>query len=781
MTAATSAEGSPRPGGAVLVGLALVTACTLANQVVVTRLMAAVLAYHFSFLAVSVAMLGTGVGALAVYARPEWFADDDPRRLLARWTSAFALALVATPLALVRLDFSGVDQVTPGFVITLVVACVLLTLPALASGIAVALAIDRYRAAIGPVYAADLLGAGAGALLVVPTLSLAPAPELMVALGIVSSAAALLFSSGDAALRRQAAGLAIAGLATLGVARQTTLLYVQPGYKVPPGSLLVGEHWTPLARCFGYELPPPSSLALLFYDRVYAPIPIVKTEVLPTWKELRTGAASVGFAMTGPGRALIIGGGGGRDIYNALSSGQRPVDVIELIDGNRRIVDEDLGYLSGKPYSRDGVSTTIGDGRSVLAARTTKYDQIHLGFTDTLTANSAQGFALTEQNIYTVEAFEEYFDHLTPRGLLNVSRLLKLVGDEALRITVLTLAALEKRGVEDPFRHVVVVGGTDLLGPPTGTVLARLEPFTDEEVARLHRLANERANGLLMAPGGPNQLDWKTLAEAPSLEAFCNAHRLDVCPPTDDKPFFFNMDRPSQLGTPVPEGYFYSARPMSILLLTLLVLTGLSVGAFAVPLRYIRTATRPRAAALTYFGAIGLGFMCLEIVLIQRFVLFLGFPTYALSVVLFSLLCFAGLGSFWCSRLGNPRRALVAALGVATLLIGAAAVGLGPLLRAAIDLTFVPRVLITLAVIAPFGITLGMAMPIGLDRLASLHPGATPYAWGVNGIASVIASVVGMLVAIQFGFGAAMLLACGFYGFAWAHAAFGAWPVRSAS
>ena len=151
-----------------------------------------------------------------------------------------------------------------------------------------------------------------------------------------------------------------------------------------------------------------------------------------------------------------------------------------------------------------------------------------------------------------------------------MSRLLKLVGDEALRVTVLTLAALEQRGIADPNRHVVVILGKDVLGPPTGTVLARLTPWTEAEVMRIQELAEERGQGLLFAPSGPYEDEWRELAEAESLESFCNGYLLDVCPPTDDKPFFFRMLRLGQIGERV-EGYMYATTPFSILIVTLVI------------------------------------------------------------------------------------------------------------------------------------------------------------------------------------------------------------------
>ncbi len=766
----------PRPS--TLFALALVTACTLAQQVVITRLFSAVLAYHFSFLAISIALFGTGAAALIVYLKPGWFGEDTHAEL-AKWTAIFGAALVVAPLVLVRLELTGFDTPTTAFALNLAGACIVAAVPPFASGVVVALAIARFKEKIGPVYAADLAGAGVGALGVVPTLWLGPAPMLLVGLGVLSAIAAVAFCPGSARAKRAGAGVGLGGLAVVAAGVFTPVLYLDPGYTLPEGTIKHGERWTPLARVFGFQPPHELSPALLFYDRVYAPVPVIRDGKLPDWRQLRTGPASIGFEVAGPGRTLIIGGGGGRDIYNALSSEQSPVDVIELIDGNRQAVDEFLGELSGKPYSREGVHTVIGDGRSILARRDTKYDQIHIGFTDTLTANAAQGFALTENNLYTVEAFEEYFDHLTPKGILNVSRLLKLVGDEALRVTVLTLAALEARGVEDPFQHIIVVLGSDILGPPTGTVLARLTPFTDEEVARVRALAGERADGLLLAPGGPNQREWAALAEAPSLLAFCNGHELDVCPPTDNKPFFFSMHRLSDWSATFSEGYLYSTSPYSILMLTLLILLGMSVVGFVLPLALVRKGKAPTATSLTYFAAIGLGFLLFEIVLIQRFVLFLGYPTYALSVVLFALLLSSGGGAWLSGRLRDTKRALGAPLAIAAGLIALSAGGLEPLLSRLIELPFGARVVIAVLLLTPVGACLGMAMPLGLRRFQRLHPDGVAYAWGVNGITSVLASVLGMAVAINFGFAVASLAAAGCYAFALGHAAFGRWPTEA--
>ena len=689
-----------------LTALGLVTGCTLAFQVVFTRMLSSVLAYHFSFLAISLALLGTGAGALLVYVRPGLFDGRPLETTLARWSALYGGLLIVTPLVLVDLDYSINDGVTSTFAFNLTVACVLAAAPSLAAGAVVALAIRGWSDHLGRVYAWDLIGAGLGALVIVPLLY-QPAPALIVALGVVACVASALFAWGDARIRRRSAGLAAMGLVLVAVSGASGVLFI----RMPPNDQngLASDEWHPLSRVQAVKTSG-TPFSLLFYDRVFAPVPNVGRGSLPDWEDLLLGPASIGYEITGPGHALVIGGGGGRDIYNALASDQT-VDVIELNSAIVDAVDGSLGDRSGKPYSREDVSTTIGDGRAILAASDETYDQIHIGFTDTLSANAAQGFALSENNLYTLEAFDEYFDHLAPEGILNVSRLEKLVGDEAIRATVLTMAALEERGIENPEDHIVVIRGTDVIGSfeaPYMTTLARLEPFTDAEVDRIRDLADDRADGIAFAPGGPYYRAWDDLAEAGDWQTFCNDYPLNVCPPTDDQPFFFNMRRLDGVFDE-QSGYHYGVDPYQLLLLTLGILVLLSVAFLLAPLRFAQAGERPALPGLLFFAAIGLGFLLLETVLIQRFVLFLGFPTYSLSIVLFALLIFTGVGSAISGRLPHTRRTLMTVLGVAVGLIVVSAFTLQPLLRLLIDQPFPVRVGLSIAMLAPIGIALGHA------------------------------------------------------------------------
>jgi hypothetical protein len=506
-----------------------VAGCTLALQVVLTRVFSAALFYHFGFLAISLALVGTGGAAMVVYLRPAWFAPGRRLGSLSVWAAILAVLLAVVPALLVRLDYTFEASVTLRFALTLACASLLSALPFVAAGAFITLAISRYTEVIHRVYAFDLVGAGLGALLIVPALWQVAAPLLAATLSLVAVLAALLAAERD---EWRSTVLPAAALAVLAVVLgATTSLYHLP--TTFPDNRAVADRWNPLSRVVAYSSSRDAKFAVLTYDRDYAPVPRHRQgTAFPNWRQLKLGPQSVGLDLAPRNRVLVIGGGGGRDIYNALSEGARQVDVIELNRGIRSVVNDDLAPKFGSAYTLPHVSVEIGDGRSTLARRETRYGEINIGFTNTLSGNAAQGAALTENNLYTVEAINEYLDHLESGGILALSRIERLVGDEALRATVLILKALEDRGITDPERHVVVLLGRDqLTNLRFGTILTRLTPFSAAELARIDRLAEQRGEGVAYQSGHSDVDGWRQLSRASSLESFCS-NWVSVRPPT---------------------------------------------------------------------------------------------------------------------------------------------------------------------------------------------------------------------------------------------------------
>ncbi len=292
----------------VAAGVGLLAGCTLALQVVLTRLFSAALFYHFAFFAISLALLGVGAGAILVYLWPKRFGAGGTEVALARWAAVFAALMIVVPALLVRIDydFDGF-RVTTAFAARLGLAAVLAGLPFLAAGIAIAIAVRDYVGSVGRLYAFDLVGAGLGAVGVVPLMWVVDAPTLSVALGALGALASLLF----APRRATVAVLAVAILAT-GLSAGTRLYHLPASFE--PDRVVAADRWTPISRVVGYAGSARSE-AVVTYDQDLAPVPLREPGgPLPDWRVLGLGPLRTAFDLAPKGRALIIGGGGGRDI-----------------------------------------------------------------------------------------------------------------------------------------------------------------------------------------------------------------------------------------------------------------------------------------------------------------------------------------------------------------------------------------------------------------------------------------------------------------------------------
>jgi len=345
--------------------------------------------------------------------------------------------------------------------------------------------------------------------------------------------------------------------------------------------------------------------------------------------------------------------------------------------------------------------------------------------------------------------------------------------DQLLRLVSLGRVALAQRGIADASRHFVIVRGPDEGQPlTTATVLLKAEPFSEEEVERAEAFAKRLGLEVLYTPHSHPENDLTRLVEARDPEALWRSFPSNISPPRDDSPFFFQSLRPGQLFSPGwNRGEWRRTNLGMVVLFALVGISLLVVVAFILgPLVLVRgrlsgTAGRGRLGFLMYFAALGAGFIVVEVVLVQKCVLFLGHPAYALTVVLFSILLWSGIGSLLSGRLsarGLPRslpRVLVAVAALVALYV----MVLSPLFYGLVHLASLWRVLITVMVLAPLGLALGMPMPTGIRLLAARAPELIPWAWGVNGAASVLGSVGAVALAMLWGFDRTLLLAAALY------------------
>jgi hypothetical protein len=431
-----------------------------------------------------------------------------------------------------------------------------------------------------------------------------------------------------------------------------------------------------------------------------------------------------------------------------------------------------FGDYTGHLDRRPGVRFVVADARSWVEASRQRFDLIQSSLIDTFAATSAGAFVLTENGIYTREAWASFLRHLSDRGVLSVSRwYTPLRPLEALRVVMLARAALDDAGITEPRRHVVVVHNlSQFFDPRSGvgvvTILVKKQPFSDAQLDTLEALSRRLRFNVVLSPRGALAPDMATALQVPDPDAYERTFAPDVSAPTDDRPFFFQMLRPrdafrlgvlkqSAATVPVVE----AAQVLGTLFLAVLVLT---VACIVLPLWLAARSKAYRlesaGAGLVFFAAIGLGFMLIEISQMERLMIFLGHPMYGLTVALFALLIFSSLGSLLTGRFWKDTGQLAAhraALLVLLVVLAAFSLLTPALLHAGRAWPTPGRIGLALAALAPLGVVMGMPFALGM-RLAGLFPQApTAWFWGINGAMSVCGSVVAMIISLASGISAA--------------------------
>jgi hypothetical protein len=476
------------------------------------------------------------------------------------------------------------------------------------------------------------------------------------------------------------------------------------------------------------------------------------------------------------GAFAIIGPGGGVDVLRAVANGSRNVTGIEI---NPIIINDVMrGQYAGYSYhlyDRPEVHIHIQDGRSYVRSSQESYDVVQMTLVDTWASTAAGAFALSENNLYTVQAFREYLDHLKPDGLIAITRWEFKQPREALRVVSQAIEALHQSGVADPRPNFIIVadGGLDEDGRPV-LVLAKKSAFTREEYAAVARHVQSNPNLVWLNPPAeyarlqslpPAAAAFQELIRSNNPQQFAKAYDYNVAPVTDSAPFFFFTLKTGYVirnilsGT--GHGMDWRINLGIVVLGMLLIISLIAVLAFLVlPLVLGDRSGRQHAniAGLLYFVAIGLGYILVEISLIQRFVLFLGHPTYALTVVVFLLLLSSGAGSVaarrWIMDSGNMRYLLAFVCGLILLYV----VILPSLLGMAVGQPFIVKLLVSAILLVPLGFLMGMPFPAGLKSVAESGKSTVEWAWAMNAAASVLGSVSAMVIAIHFGL--TITLAC---------------------
>ncbi|HEX4334939.1 MAG TPA: hypothetical protein VH062_03435 [Polyangiaceae bacterium] len=475
---------------------------------------------------------------------------------------------------------------------------------------------------------------------------------------------------------------------------------------------------------------------------------------------LRRAMYSAAYRLKQLPKVFIIGLGGGNDAWAAKLNNARSVKAIELnwpiVALHREVMRDYSQSLVEDPR----VDLVVGEGRSALMRDTNHYDVIQMTGIDTWTALASGAYVLAENYLYTREAIESMYVHLEPGGILQISRFAEAM--EALRMLSNMHSALEELGAAAHFEDSVQALATD---DKIMAIQLKKGPFTREEQQSTEKFANAAGIRIVYQPKDMREGPVDRFIREPDKQSLIDAFPMNISPTIDDKPYFFNYARwqhpiaSVQRIDDIPSAS--QGNPMLILsqLLVSIVLSALLI-VYPIARRSDDLPKTGKGRYFIYFAGLGLGFIFIEVAAIQKLTLFLGQPVYSLTVTLFSLLVFTGLGSLlFAGRLSpRDRRAWAIPLGIA-LFIAIFLGGSSLFVSHLIGLPVAVRIALAALLLCPVGILLGIPFAYGLRVVADNHPALTSWAWAINGSVSVVGSILTVIVSMNFGFTAVMCCA----------------------
>jgi SAM-dependent methyltransferase len=759
-----------------LAGVFFTTAATLCMEILNIRLLSVISWYHLSFFAVSTAMFGMSAGALHVYLRGDDYHGAGALRALSKTALLLAVAIPLSHLVVLVVPVdTGMSTV---IVCSLLVLTIALAVPFYLSGVIVTLSLTRVPGRIGLTYAVDLAGAALGTLLVVPLLEGSNITSVFLICAAMAAVSALCFRlCAGAGWSWTAAALSLL-LVTGASYNRTAIDPVRVWYhkgnsyfnlvalkeywniysEVLVSQTLVDkpQYWGAGDGAEAFRVPGfpmgidgVAGTTLASWDGRSESLEWVEYDVTSLAYHLRRGAD-----------VAVIGVGGGRDILAALRAGSRSIRGIEI---NKIFLD----LLRGEKRTFAGIANrpevrfVHDEARSYLTRTKHRFDVLQMSLIDTFASTGAGAMTLTENGLYTREGWKVFLDVLKPTGLFSVSRWYdpKKVSETS-RLLALGTAALLDRGVRDPDQHLAVVQRGAV-----STLVLSPSRLSRDDVATIHATAKRFGFHVLAAPdrrAEDPQIAAIVTASSDAALRLATQHALyDYSPPTDERPFFFNLLKPSRAlkmteqesSAGVVGGNVVATTTLLLLFFISLLLVVCVIVLPLVMSGLPRMRASSFALSIWYFAAIGLGFMFVQIPTMQRFSVYLGHPTYAVVVILFSMILAAGVGSLVSDRLPieSSRRLVIAVpLAIAAVILLLTQT-IQPAINHTIRFGLPARCAIVVLLVAPLAALLGFCFPIGMRLVRRLSEDAMPWMWGVNGACGVLAAVSAVAISMWWG------------------------------
>ncbi len=774
--------------GPPLFSIALISAAALAYEILLMRLFSIIQWHHFAYMMISLALLGYGASGTFLALTRRWLEG----RFLAAYVVNAALFSV-TAMICFRLaqavPFNALEVLwNPRQPLWLLLIFLLLFIPFFCVANCICLTFSQFSKQLHRVYCYDLMGAGIGALAIVALLfivSPVTALQVVTATGLLSAALAwrecgaqprwpvLVLLVAVVVALSPAAGFSLQVSQFKGLSQALRVLNAKQidQRSSPLGQLTTVESLSvPFRHTPGLSLnspvPIPTQLGV-FTDADALSVLTRFDGDLEKLAYLDYQSSSLPYHLLEKPEVLVLGAGGGADVLQALYHRVGHVDAVELNPQMIDLVNGRFADFTSDLYTLPGVRVYNSEARGFVTASSNRYDLIQVALLDSFSASSAGLYALSENYLYTLEAFSQYLQHLQPGGILSITRWTKTPPRDGLKIFATAVAALKQAGVAEPGRQLIMIRSWN-----TSTLLVKNEAFSNDAINNLKAFCRERWFDLVYYHGITaneanryNQLpepwffDGAGYLLGPTPAAFMDDYKFNIRTATDNRPYFSHFLKwrtlPELLalsergGMPLLEwGYLVLIATLASALLASFLLVLLPL--------WLTRGSGSRTSGqgwrlMVYFAAIGIAFMFMEIAFIQKFILFLHHPLYAVSVVLCAFLVFAGLGSLFSARWRKyitvfRVSAAIGGLSVLYILL------LPGLFDGLVHLPGIFKIPLSVLLIAPLAFLMGAPFPLGLDVVSKSVPAWIPWAWGINGCASVVSAILATLLAIHLGF-----------------------------
>ncbi len=789
-----------------LFAILLVSAASLAYEVLLIRLFSIIQWHHFAYMVISLALLGYGASGTFVTLLQQRLMANFHKAFLINST-LFSVTTIVCFLLAQHLPFNTQELFwDPAQLGYLLLAYLLLFIPFFFAANCICLSFSRFSDVIPRIYAFDLVGAGLGALGIILLLNLLSPQDVLRTVAAIGFTAAAISVFERQPLPRWHSAIPYLSLALIVCLLPDQWLGLKSSqYKALNqtlqihGTRILEQHSSPLGLVTLVESPqvpfrlaaglslnnrvePPPQLGL-FTDGD-APSPITQYDgdrSSLTYLDYQTSALP--YHLQKHRQALILGMGGGSGILQAAYHATPKIHAVELDPWLPQLLQHRYAAFSGWQWLSEMTTLHTGEARSFISTNDMHYDLIQMSLLDAASATAGGVYALSENYLYTVEAIKVYIKHLQPGGMLAITRWVKLPPRDGLRLFATVIEALRTNGFENPADHLMLIRGWN-----TSTLVIKNGAVLTHEINALLDFCKTRAFDTVYYPGipGDHQANFYNILPQPyfyegalallgdSASDYIDRYKFDIRPTSDDRPYFFNFFKwrtlPEIVSLYRRGGFSLLELGYPVLILTLIQATVISLLLVLLPLRFLDSNRSSndrefRWRIMGYFLVIGLAYLFVEMAFIQKFTLFLAHPVHAVAVVISGFLIFSGIGSLFASRIPTAQRHLY--LGSLVLLICTFAGGylwLLPLLLDSLGNPAMPvKVIITLLLIAPLAFCMGVPFPLGLSALARINPRLVPWAWGINGCASLISAILASLLAIHWGFNGVVLIALALY------------------